>query len=135
MKSIDIRTKLSVLWIFILMNLIFRDLHEFASKDFLEEALTGHVNGVKLTDGLMLFGGILAEIPIGMVVLSLLLKRQSNRILNGISASIILLFLLSNIPNADLDDSFFLFFEIGTTLLILWSAWKWKSDSYQLVSN
>ncbi len=135
MKSIDIRTKLSVLWIFILMNLIFRDLHEFASKDFLEEALTGHVNGVKLTEGLMLFGGILAEIPIAMVVLSLVLKRKANRFLNLVSGLIILSFLIFNIPTADLDDYFFLFFEIGATLLILWSAWKWKSDSYQLVSN
>jgi len=125
----DIRTKLSVLWIFILMNLIFRDLHEFASKDFLEEALTGHVNGLKLTDGLMLFGGVLAEIPIIMVVLSLVLKRKSNRFLNLVSGLIILSFLIFNIPTADLDDFFFLFFEMGASAIIIWSAWKWKSNT------
>ncbi len=128
MNSIDIRTKLSVLWIFILMNLIFRDLHEFASKDFLEEALTGHVNGVKITEGLMLFGGVLAEIPIAMVVLSLMLKKKLNRIFNLVSGSIILAFLIFNIQTADMDDFFFLFFEIAASILILWTAFRWKSN-------
>lgn len=128
MNSIDIRTKLSVLWIFILMNLIFRDLHEFASKDFLEEALTGHVNGVKITEGLMLFGGVLAEIPIAMVVLSLVLKKKLNRIFNLISGIIILAFLIFNIQTADTDDFFFLFFEIVASIFILWTAFKWESN-------
>ena len=135
MISFDIRSKLSVLWIFILMNLIFRDLHEFASKDFLEEALTGHVNGVKLTDGLMLFGGILAEIPNTMVVLSLILIQKANRFLNLVAGLIILSFLIFNIPTADLDDYFFLFFEIGASLIIIWNAWKWKSSTKLLHSN
>jgi len=129
MEKINIKIMFSVMWVYVLLNLIFRDLHEFASKDFLEEALTGYVNGVKLTDGLMLLGGIMAQIPIVMVVLSLILKRKTNRLLNLVSGVLILLFLLSNTVTADMDDIFFLFFEISATLFIIWMAWNWKSNA------
>jgi hypothetical protein len=37
--------------------MIFRDLHEFGRSGFLEEMMTGVVNGVQITDGLLLLVG------------------------------------------------------------------------------
>ncbi len=64
--GMDIKALLSTLWIFVLFNMIFRDLHEFGRPGFLEEIMTGVVNGVQITEGLMLIGGIMAEVPISM---------------------------------------------------------------------
>ena len=36
MRKIDTNTKLSTLWLFILLNIIFRDLHQLGKKAFLE---------------------------------------------------------------------------------------------------
>jgi hypothetical protein len=49
--------------------MIFRDLHEFGRPGFLEEITTGIVNGVQITEELMLVGGVMAEVPISMVLL------------------------------------------------------------------
>lgn len=73
MITIDTRTKLSALWLFILLNIIFRDIHQFVLASHLEMLLTGYYNGMEITEELMLLGGFLVQIPIAMVLFSLLL--------------------------------------------------------------
>ena len=41
--GMDIKALLSTLWIFVLFNMVFRDLHEFGRPGFLEEIMTGSV--------------------------------------------------------------------------------------------
>ena len=76
MRKLDPHTLLSALWLFILLNIIFRDIHQFALKSHLEMLLTGYYDGMLITDELMLLGGFLALVPISMVVLSLLLQPR-----------------------------------------------------------
>ena len=49
MDTVDTRIKLSTLWLFILLNIIFRDIHQFALKSPLEMLLTGTYNGIVIT--------------------------------------------------------------------------------------
>ena len=67
------------LWIFVLLNFIFRDLHELGKAEFLEQALTGTYNGRELTEALFLLGGIMVEIPIAMALMTWILPLRSNR--------------------------------------------------------
>ena len=46
----DMKAKLSTLWIFVLLNIIFRDIHEFFRPGLLEEMMTGVVNGTQVTE-------------------------------------------------------------------------------------
>ena len=126
-KSIgkDTRALLSTLWIFILFNMIFRDLHEFGRPGFLEEIMTGTVNGVQVTEELLLVGGIMAEIPISMVLLSRILEHKFNRWANIISATLTIAFVINN-GVRDLDDVFFAAIEIAVLALIIWCTWKWR---------
>ena len=126
--GIDIKALLSTLWIFVLFNMIFRDLHEFGRPGFLEEIMTGIVNGVQITEGLMLLGGIMAEIPISMVLLSRVLKYRINRWANIIAGAITIVIVIQNGP-ADLDDMFFATIEIVSLSFIVWCAWKWRKPS------
>jgi hypothetical protein len=68
MDKTDTKTKLSALWLFILLNIIFRDLHQLAMRPFLEMLLTGYYNGVEVTEELMLLGGFLPEVPIAVAL-------------------------------------------------------------------
>lgn len=115
---------LSTMWIFLLLNMIFRDLHQIGKAAFIEEILSGVVGGVEITDKLMLFGGVLAEIPILMVLLSKYLPAKLNRWANTLAGVITALVLLSSLPTADLDDIFFLTIEIPALLFIVLVAWE-----------
>ena len=123
--GMDIKALLSTLWIFVLFNMIFRDLHEFGRPGFLEEIMTGIVNGVQITEELLLLGGIMAEVPISMVLLSRVLKYRVNRWANIIAGAITMAFVINN-GVKDLDDIFFAAIEIVALALIVWCAWTWR---------
>ncbi|ELS04974.1 hypothetical protein Xen7305DRAFT_00047110 [Xenococcus sp. PCC 7305] len=125
--GMDVKALLSTLWIFVLFNMIFRDLHEFGRPGFLEEIMTGIVNGVQITEELMLLGGIMAEVPISMVLLSRVLKYRVNRWANIMVGAITIAFVINN-GVKDLDDIFFAAIEIVALALIVWCAWKWRKQ-------
>ncbi|MGB5387337.1 MAG: DUF6326 family protein [Eudoraea sp.] len=126
-KKIKPQTLLSTLWIFILLNMVFRDLHQLGNKSFLEEIMTGVVNGVEITDELMLIGGFLAEIPILMVLLSRILSNKVNKWANIIASIITMLVLFSGLASADMDDVFFMIIEAAAFVVIIVTAWKLPS--------
>ncbi len=126
-QKINPQTLLSTLWIFVLFNMVFRDLHQLGKQSFIEEILTGVVNGVEITDELMLVGGFLAEIPIVMVLLSRILNNKVNKWANIVASVITMLVLLSGIASADMDDIFFLVIEVVAFIAIIVIAWKLPS--------
>ena len=126
--GMDMKAKLSTLWIFFLFNVIFRDIHELFRPGFLEEIMTGTVNGVQLTEETMLIAGIMMEIPVVMVVLSRVLKYRVNRWANIIGGAIGIVFVIINNRAPDLDDMFFAAVEVVAALLIIWYAWKWPKQ-------
>lgn len=118
---------LSTMWIFILFNMIFRDLHQLGKKSFLEEIMTGVVNGIKIMDELMLVGGVLAEISILMVLMSRILNNKVNKWANIIASVITMLVLVSGLPYADMDDIFFMIIEVVAFISIIIIAWNLPS--------
>ena len=127
MERILINLKLSAFWLFILLNIIFRDIHQFTMKSHLEMLLAGTYNGTAVTEELMLLGGFLVEIPIAMFLFSLLLKRKFNCVLNMIAAVLTVGVLLAELPS-DMDDVFFKVIEFVTVGVIFRTAWVWKAS-------
>jgi hypothetical protein len=127
MDTINTRTKLSALWLFILLNIIFRDIHQMTLKSHLEMLLTGYYNGVKITEAIMLMGAFVVQIPISMFLCSLLLTRKTNRVANMISGLLMPVIILSS-PPTDMDDFFHLAVELLAITVIVWTAWKWKEE-------
>jgi hypothetical protein len=62
-----IRSRLSALWVFVLINMLLQDLHELLRAGQLEEMISGVVNGTRVTEELLLLAGIVLEVPIAMV--------------------------------------------------------------------
>ena len=118
----ETKVLLSTLWLFYLLNMIFRDIHEIAKPEFLAEMMTRSA----IPEELFLVAGIVLEIPIAMVVLSRLLNYPINRWANIIAPVLMVVFIFTN-PPGDLDDIFFAAVELIALALIVWNAWKWRN--------
>ena len=128
MLAISMKAKLSTLWIFFLLNIIFRDIHEFVEPGFIEEIMTGTSNGNPITEQMLLLGGVMIEVPIAMVLLSRLLPYGANRWANIIVA-VIYISLTIIFGTTDLDDTFHLIMEIAALSFIILSAWRWRNPT------
>ena len=126
MLALSMKAKLSTLWIFFLFNIIFRDIHEFVEPGFMEEVLTGTVNGNPVTEHMLLLGGVMIEVPIAMVLLSRILPYGANRWTNMIVA-ILYGVLVPAFGTTDLDDTFHLIMEVAALSTVIWSAWRWRN--------
>lgn len=123
----DMQAKLSTLWIFVALNVLFRDIHEFFRPGLLAEITAGIVNGVQITDSVLLVAGISLQISLAMIPLSRFLAHRPNRWANVIAGIITIGFIITNGPK-DLDDLFFAGVEITALALIIWLAWKWPES-------
>jgi hypothetical protein len=130
---IDIRARLSVLWVFATLNYIYADV--FVCFDALG---SNNVRSMFLhfSPGAWLGIAILMEIPMAMILLSWVLRPEANRganIVAGVIETLAVLFtqFLGPIFNLTTTTSYYLFFgtmEVPCTLLIVWYAWRWTSD-------
>jgi uncharacterized membrane protein YphA (DoxX/SURF4 family) len=127
-KLLEMKIKLSALWIVVLFNMIFRDLHEFLRTGFLEETLAMTSNGAQVSEGLLLAAAIVLEIPIAMIFLTQVLNAKANRWANLVAAVFMLVAIISNNLAPDLDDVFYVAFECVALLLVIWYAWRWSND-------
>lgn len=130
----DMKVRLSTLWLFATLNYIYCDVLGLMNPSLLKGFLAGKVSGIDVTQGFLLASAVLVEIPMAMVLLSRLLPRSSNRVSNLAAAAIMTLVqLLSNFVGA--PAPYYVFFsvlEIGSTLAILWFAWRWQPDAAKL---
>ena len=124
--TIKTKAKLSALWMVFLFNIIFRDIHEFVEPGFIEEALTGTVNGNPVTAHMLLLGGVMIEVPIAMVLLSRVLPYGANRWTNMIVAMLYGV-LVPAFGTTDLDDTFHLIMEVAALSTVILSAWRWRN--------
>ncbi len=125
---LEMKIKLSALWIVVLFNMVFRDLHEFLRTGYLEEMLAMTSNGAQISEGLLLAAAIVLEIPIIMIFLTQILKVKANRWVNMIAAVFMIVAIISNNLTPDLDDMFFFGAACAALIFIIRYAWKWSSD-------
>ncbi|MFC2152226.1 DUF6326 family protein [Bacteroidota bacterium] len=121
--KMDMKVKLSTLWIFVMINMIMADIVGFMNPGALESIIKGDVD-VQITQELLLIFSVLLEIPILMIVLSRVLNYKANRWTNIIASVITILFVVWG-GTTSLSYIFFASIEVVTMLLITWYAWKW----------
>jgi hypothetical protein len=127
----NIREKLSTLWIVVMFCMTFADIVGFMTPGALEEIINQSAASFPITQEIMLVFSVLLAIPIVMIYLSRVLKYPANRWANIIAGVVTILF-VTGLGSADLSYIFFAAIEVVCMLLIIWSAWKW---SEQEVSN
>ena len=121
--KINVKLKLSVLWVAAMFCWVYGDLLRMYSGDF----VPGELGGVLLTQEMWLVAAITMMIPVAMVFLSLELKYKANRranIIVGIFYTGYNLIGLPTYPSA--YDQFLIIVGLVFTALIVWYAYKWK---------
>ena len=126
MRPLDPHTKLSALWLFILLNIIFRDIHQFVMPGFLQQIMTGRFNGMEITGQLMLLGAVVVTVPIGMVLLSILLARPWLRPLTFAAAAITTPTMVPP-PPIELHAAYHLALQLAAIIAICFVAWRWDT--------
>jgi hypothetical protein len=102
--------------------MLFRDLHEFANPEFVEQLLSQTV-----PESLLLIAGIVLAMPIIMVPLNHLLPPVWSRWANLLVVLIIAVSFIAN-PPGDLDDYWFTALEVLGLAAIAWLAWRWRPE-------
>ena len=128
----DIKERLSVLWIFALLNYLYADVLALWALLGTPPVDTPHLGPLALAGA-----AVLMEIPIAMILLSRLLPLRVNRLANIIAASIVTLvngFLTFIPPLIGLGKPpalpeylFFATIETVCTVAIVWQAWTWQA--------
>jgi hypothetical protein len=126
----DIKERLSVLWIFALLNYLYADVMALWALLGTPPADTPHLGPLALAGA-----AVLMEIPIAMILASRLLPLRANRLANIIAGSIVTLvngFLTFVPPLVGLgrppalpEYLFFATLETVCTVAIVWQAWNW----------
>jgi hypothetical protein len=120
--DLDTKSKLSLLWIFYMFNTAYIDITTLYYSVFIN-----HKPKVHYTQVFLLGAGVLVEISIVMVVLARVLKYRANRRANivagGFLTAVQLVTLFVGTPT--LAYLFFSVILIATSLVIVWTAWKW----------
>ena len=127
-KLLSMKLKLSSLWIVVLFNMLFRDIHEFARTGYLDELLAMTSNGAQISEGLLLAAAIVLEIPIIMIFLIQILNVKVNRWVNPVAAIAMIVAIVGNNLAPDLDDLFYVVFECVALILVIWYALRWSKD-------
>lgn len=116
---------LSSIWVYVLLSIAFRDIHEFLREGMITElARDGTVYGTEVRDSTLFAAGIAYQLPLAMVLLSKVLPRQANRMANRISAAVTALGILAIWPK-DGDDLVFGVFQLAALVAIGVICHRW----------
>jgi hypothetical protein len=133
MAGMDTRTKLSVLWIVVMMNMIFADILSFMMPGTLQDIISGNMP-MKITQSLLLVFALLLEVPIMMILLSMVLDRRINRVAN-LSATVITIVFIVAGGSGSLHYIFFASVEVIVMLYIAWTAYGWREHVRRAASE
>ena len=122
--GMDMKVKLSTIWIVVMFNMVFADILSFMTPGSLEELMTGYAGEIQITQGLLLVFAVMLEIPIAMIFLSRAMKYGINRWANIIASVITIAFVIGG-GSTYLHYLFFATIEVVCMSLIIWYAWKW----------
>ena len=110
---------ISLLWIVVLISTLIRDVHEFLREGYFEQ-----IQALHFSEETVLLFGILAQIPIFMILLSRILPNTINKWTNIFAGILTILGLMSTLPTADMDDLWFASTGFILVTAIIRVAWK-----------
>ncbi|WP_298838517.1 DUF6326 family protein [uncultured Roseobacter sp.] len=134
----DLRPTLSLLWLFAILNMVFRDIHEFTMASTLNEILSENINGNPMSETVLLFGAFAVELLLLGFLLTALLPPRASRTLNLVLVPVAVAGMLY-IPPADPDDIFFAVVQLCAFAAAFALTWRWQpvqhSNSYVRASH
>jgi hypothetical protein len=118
----DPKLKLSLLWIFVVLNLAYADILSLMDPT---SPIRGVMAGAPLPAGGLILGALVMETSIAMVILSWVLKYKVNRWVTTVIGALNILAVVRG--GHGIYYAFFATVEVACMLLIIWFAWRWHN--------
>ncbi|MHA2427353.1 MAG: DUF6326 family protein [Candidatus Hermodarchaeia archaeon] len=125
--KINVKVKLAALWVALLFLYTCGDILGFYTPGNLEQLISGEIEGIQLSEGLLIVNAVTMVIQSVMIFLSLALKANTNRWANliiGVFALVVLV-AATYAGGIDLRYSIQAGVELVLIALILWHALNW----------
>ena len=128
--KINVKIKLSALWITLMLFYIYADIVGFYSPGNIEKVVSGEIGGIQITEGFLFVMAIWMAIPSVMVFLSLTLKAIANRWVNIIIGIVSIVVLGATFFAGEFSAryTFQAIVEGVLIVLIVWYAWTWPKQ-------
>jgi len=127
-QKINVKMKLSALWVALMFLYIYADILSLFRPGLLEDMIKGLMGPFPVTQSSLFAAALLMIIPAVMVFLSLTLKSKVSRWANIIAGVLYTLVSINNgIGETWIYYLAFVAGEIALSLLIVWYAWKWTN--------
>lgn len=123
-----VSTKLSTIWIFVMINMGFADILGFMYPGTLDKIATGTVDGVTITPMFLLIAAVFVEIGIAMILISRLAPRGLARIANIVAAPVTIVFIIAG-GSLTPHYIFFAAIEVMALIAITALAWSWTDSA------
>lgn len=120
------RARLSWMWVFVMLNMIFADILTFMKADVLKQFMEGRAEQIVITPEFLLLAAIITEIPIAMVVLSQLLPKPACRLTNMVAGVVTIAYIWGG---GVLSAPHYIFFAAVQTVALVYVirfAWRWR---------
>lgn len=116
-------TQLSLLWAFVALNIVFADVLSLYTPGVLPQVLEGVVEGVALSETLMLIAAVFIQIPVSMIVLTPVLPLRLRRSVTTVAAVVTAAFVIGG-GSLKSHYVFFAVCEILALTTILYLSWR-----------
>ena len=120
--GIDPRVKLSLLWIFVVLLMVYADIVSLMDPT---SAIRVRMVGAPMSEGFLLAGAIVMVTSIAMVILSWVLSYKVNRWVTVIIGAYMIVHIVMG--GHGLYYVLFETVEVACILLIIWLTWKWRT--------
>ena len=124
----EMKTKLSSLWIFAVLNYLYADVIGLMKAENLQAFISGQVGSMPITEVFLLSAAVLMETAIAMTLLSRILSYRANRWANIVVGLLHTIAVSASMFVGSGPGLYYLFFgtiEIICTAYIVWTAWRW----------
>ena len=125
-KKIDTKVLLSTLWVIVMINMLKADILSLLIPGVTDELAKFSASAGASIPQLMLFGAVMGNLAIVMIILSRVLKYGINRWVNIVVGIVTISYIwggMSSYPHYIFIASI----ETICLLLIVWFAWKWRN--------
>jgi hypothetical protein len=129
-ERINVKIKLATLWAALMFLYTYGDILGFYTPGNLEQLISGEIEGIQLTEGLLIVNAVTMAIQSVMIFLSVALKANANRWANliiGVFAAVVLV-VATYVGGIDVRYAIQVSVELVLIALILWYAWKWPKQ-------
>jgi len=132
MEILRWKTRIAVLWVFMAVAMSVHSIMGFMEPGMIEEIMSGAVEGVALTPGMLVFMTLFWLVPLWLAFVSMTVKDSCNRWVNFVLGIIFTLLNIFHFIEHLAEPSAAQILIIGSTVvvtaLIAWYAWKWPKQ-------